>query len=192
MTDEEGCAWRAFPWDMEAEEGKPLSASFIPAAQGWGRFVRPGEPASVLYLAESPAHAVGEKIQDLRGQTLERGDLEEFGHPLALVSITPFAALRAEMVDLCDPETLSRYSIAPDELAARGRAVTQEISERLYGEGVPGFRWWSAFFGEWHTLVLFLDRVGERLEYGTPERLDPGSTAVQEAAQLLGVRVVEG
>jgi hypothetical protein len=182
-------AWRAFPWDDGADDGQPFSASFVPAAQGWGRFDRPGEPGGVLYLAESSEHAVAERIQDLRNQTLEPTDLFEYGHPLALVSVPLEASIRDGLADLCDPPTLARLEIRPDAVCAIDRATTQAIAARLYDAGYPGFRWWSSFFGEWHTLVLFRDRLGTSPRYGTPEVLDPAHPAVAQAAQALGIQI---
>jgi hypothetical protein len=44
--------------------------------------------------------------------------------------------------------------------------------------------------GEWHGIVLFLDRLKEgSLSYGTPEPLHLSHTAVEEAARLLGIQL---
>ena len=44
-------------------------------------------------------------------------------------------------------------------LAASDRRVTQGIAGRIHAAGHSGFRWWSALSGEWHTVVLFTDRI---------------------------------
>jgi hypothetical protein len=182
--------WRAFPYDPQAEEGRPFSASFVPAAQGSGRFDMPGEPSAILYLAETAEHAVGEKVQDLRNQNLDfPGDIEEHGHPLALARVHLDPTLHARIVDLCDPDTLARLSIRPDDIAAADRTITQGISRRLYVEGVPGFRWWSVFFGEWHTVVLFRDRLDPPADFATPDFLHPDHPALTGAARRLGIRI---
>ena len=182
-------AWRAFPWDSQAEEGGPFSASFVPAAQRSGRFDLPGEPAGVLYLAETADHAVAEKIQDLRNQTLEAGDLPEYGHPLALVEVTLAAEVLERLADLCDPAVLAELDIAPDDVCARDRTITRAISAKLYRAGYAGFRWWSAFFGEWHTLVLFRDRLDPPPAFGSPEPLGLAHPALGQAARALGIRI---
>lgn len=167
-----------FPWDRQAAEGQPFSASFVPAAQGSGRFDLPGEPAGILYLAESSDHAVAEKIQDLRSQTLDAEDLSEYGHPLALVQVTLAPQVLARMADLCDPATLATLEVAPDDVCARDRTTTRAIAVRLYRAGYTGVRWWSAFFGEWHTLVLFRDRLDPPPAFGEPELLHIAHPAV--------------
>jgi hypothetical protein len=189
----ERTTWRAFPWDESADGGKPFSTSFVPATQGWGRFDLPGEPSGVLYLAETREHAVGEKVQDLRNQVLEPGDLDEHGHPLALVEVTLSPQLNASLVNLCDPGTLARLGVAPDAICAQNRATTQSIGARLHEEGVPGFRWWSSFFGEWHTLVLFRERLlPTDLRFGLPEIIDLDHPALAQAAAALGIGIGGG
>src|SRR5437870_11175131 len=61
--------WRVFPWDVKAAPGTPFSPQYIPPLQGSGRFDLDGSP-SVLYLAESEVHAIGEKLQRYRGQEI--------------------------------------------------------------------------------------------------------------------------
>jgi len=168
----------------------PFSTTFVPASQGWGRFDLPGEPSGVLYLAESGEHAVGEKVQDLRNQLLEPGDLDEHGYPLALVEVTLSPQLTASLADLCDPETLARLGVAPDAICSQNRTTTQSIAARLHDDGLPGFRWWSSFFGEWHTLVLFRERLEpDDVRFGIPEIIDLDHPALALAASALGIRI---
>lgn len=179
-----------FPWDPNAAAGERFSRYFIPDQSGQGRFDLPHTArGSSWYFSESPEHAVAEKIQDLRNRTLADEFLFERGHRLALcaVELDP----RLDVVDLCDPHELAARDIAPDQLAYRDRSVTQEIAAELHGAGdAAGLRWWSAFFGEWHTVVLFSDRRSDRdLSFGEPEALHLGSTAVASAAAALGIEI---
>jgi hypothetical protein len=93
--------------------------------------------------------------------------------------------------DLGDPATLQRFGIRPDDLSSRKRPVTQRISAKLHDEhGLPGFRWWSAFSGDWHVAVLFLDRVAPgQVSFGTPEALHIEHPIVAGAAAELHVEV---
>jgi hypothetical protein len=179
--------WRVFPWDPGATEGTPFSASFVPATQGSGRFDLPDRPAGVLYLAETPEHALGEKIQDLRNQSVVDADLFEAGHRYARVSVDLPDAVRDALADLCDPATVARWSTPPDHIAALDRATTQAIAARLYAEDLPGFRWWSPFFGEWHTLVLFRDRFPAPPTFGTPEPIGIDHPVLRRTAAQLGM-----
>lgn len=186
--DAPGPAWRVFPWDPAAADGEPFSARFVPAAQGSGRFDLGF--AAVLYLAESAAHAVGEVIQGFRGRPLRAAHLLRFGRPLAVVEIAPPAEVATSLADLTDPAVLARFGIRPDTLASRDVRRTQETARALHAEGFPGFRWWSSLSGDWHTTVLFLDRVPvSRLAVGTPRALGTRDPAVREAALALGIRV---
>jgi hypothetical protein len=130
-------------------------------------------------------------VQSYRNQTLGEEDLIILGNRIALVEVTLESPIESRIVDLCEPEVLVRMDIAPDEVAARERRTTQQIAERLFAAGWAGLRWWSAFFGEWHGTVLFLDRMADgSLSYGTPEPLRLTDDAVEEAAQLLGIQLI--
>lgn len=180
--------WRAFPWDPGAPHGAPFSARFVPPVQGSGRFDLGAPP--VLYLAESPEHAVGEVIQAFRGRRIGEVHLRRGGHGLAVVPVRLPYGLPGRLANLTDPTVLSGYGIRPDTLASRDVQRTQAVSRLLHDAGVPGFRWWSSLSGDWHTLVLFLDRVPpDDLTFGRPEALSLGHPAVRDAAAAIGVRV---
>ena len=182
--------WRAFPWDPGAPPGEPFTAEYLPPQHGYGRFDLPRSERGVLYLAGSPEHAVGELIQSYRNQTLDEDDLFILGRRLALVEVTVESAVAARVADLCDPKVLALLSTGPDEVAARERRTTQRIAENLFTNEWTGLRWWSAFFGEWHGIVIFLDRVGDGdMSYGPPEPLALSDEAVEEAARLLGIHL---
>jgi hypothetical protein len=182
--------WRVFPWNPAAAEGEPFSAGFVPAGQGRGRFDLPGRPSGVVYLAETPEHAVAELIQRFRSQPapLEQADLVVAGQTLALVAVTLSPAASAGVADLCDPELLARHGIRPDDTAARARPPSQRAAADLHAAGHAGLRWWSAFFGEWHSVVLFRDRLEPgALDYGAPAPLHLAHPALTEAALALDV-----
>jgi hypothetical protein len=205
MTDERrgiahGVLWRAFPWDREAPEGGPFSVRSVapPHMQNYGRFDLNGRP-SVLYLAQTPAHAVAEVLRGLKRNPadplrhrLSPGDLTGAGHPRAVVPVRLPARLADRVPDFGCGETLERFGVRADELSSRERRVTQAAARRIHrhADGVPGFCWWSAFHGDWHVLLLFLDRAGlDVLEWGAPEILTVDHPAVREAAEVLGLDV---
>ena len=182
--------WRVFPWEPRARAGAPFSPSWLPPQSGHGRFDLPRRlGASSWYFAETPEHAVAERIQDLRNRRLFEETLFEHGHRLALVAVE----LKVDVapVDLCDPVVLAQRGIAPDRLAYRDRDVTRRIAAALHeDQSVPGLRWWSAFFGEWHTIALYSDRLeaGE-IVFGEPEALQLRSPAVLAATAALAIEL---
>jgi hypothetical protein len=180
-------AWRVFPWDPDAAPGAPFSPGWVPPSQGQGRFDLPSTPGGVIYLAETPEHAVAEMIQHYRGQTLDAADLRVAGRPLALARITIDDELMAGVADLCDAAVLSRLGIQPDETASSNRRTTQRIAAQLYAAGHSGLRWWSALTGDWHTLVLFRDRTKTHLRFAPPQPLTLSHAAVIEATRALGI-----
>ncbi|MET0399240.1 MAG: RES family NAD+ phosphorylase [Longimicrobiaceae bacterium] len=182
-------AWRVFPWDPEAAAGERFSPSYVPPAQGKGRFDLPGVPGGVLYLAETPEHAVAELVQQYRGQSLDGAELVAAGRRLALVAVALPDPLRESVVDLCDPAELVRLGVRPDETASRDRGATQRMGAGVHAAGHAGLRWWSAFSGDWHTLLLFRDRIGKPLAFGAPEPLALEHPALQEAARELGIGI---
>ena len=184
--------WRVFPWDPGAAEGEPFSPSFIPPASGQGRFDLADPGARVLYLAHTPEHAVAEAIQGFRGARLREVHLVRGGAPLALCSVAVTPTPGGRVADLRDPRVLSRHRLPPDRIASRHRSVTQPVAAALLKEGYRGLRWWSAFWGDWHTTVLFFPPgIPETspLRFGDPEVLELDTPALLGAAALLGMEV---
>lgn len=182
--------WRAFPWDPGARVGAPFSPSFTPRPTGRGRFDLPLGTSPTLYLAESPEHAIGEMIQPWRGRTVGPRHLERAGHALALVAVH-IVALERAIADLCDPSALGAFPAPPDRVASRRRSVTQPIARSVWDAGHVGLRWWSSFWGDWHTVVLFPARLTgrARLDFGEPTRLTLETPALVDAARLLGIEI---
>lgn len=182
--------WRVFPWHPAARSGEPFSPQHLSAQSGNGRFDLPRDAGvSTWYFAESQEHAVAENLQHLRNRNLIDDFLLERGWRLALCSVQAPPAVR--IADLCDPSELARRSIAPDRLAFSERGVTRRIAKDLYDDAsLSGFRWWSALRGEWHTVVLFSDRLQPgSLRFGRPEPLRPSTPAVATAAHALGIEL---
>jgi hypothetical protein len=178
--------WRVFPWDLAAEPGAPFSSRYVVPAerQQHGRFDLGTSP--VLYLTESPEHAVAELLRPFTGRPLTAAQLSGAGHPLALVEVRLDPGIASRVADLTDPLILARYAIRPDALASRNRTLTQSLSRALFDRGLPGFRWWSALHGDWHAALLFLGRIAEgELAYGDPDPLTTSHPAVRAAATEL-------
>lgn len=188
-----GPFWRVLPWVPAAPEGAPFSTRFVPPAgsQTGGRFDLGTVP--VLYLGESPEHALAETLQRFRGRPLRRGHLRRRNPdspgawvPLALVEAQLPGELAAAFPDLGDPAVLQRFGVRPDHLASGNRRTTQAISRSLHDQNLPGFRWWSALRGDWHVTVLFLDRIDvRRIVYGQPDPLSLEHPTVRATAPLL-------
>ena len=195
-----GVLWRAFPWDRTAPEGGPFSVRSVapPHLHNYGLFDLHGRPP-VLYLAQTPAHAVAEVLRGLKHDPadplrhqLTDADLTGAGHPRALVSARLPGDLADRVPDFACGETLEHFGVRADELSSRDRRVTQAASRRIHQhrDAVPGFCWWSAFHGDWHVLLLYLDRVAlDKLAWGAPEVLTVAHPAVREAAEALGLDV---
>lgn len=130
---------------------------------------------------------MGEALQAWRGRPLEPAHLLRAELPLALVEVLLPAATSPRLADLCDAAYLHGAALAPDATASRLRERTQPVARTAWDAGHDGLRWWSNFWGDWHTVVLFTARVGGRLRYGAPVALDVGHPAVLDAATLLGM-----
>ena len=189
MKPRPGPLWRVFPWNPSAPAGAPFSLTHVQPEQTSGRFDLGNRPP-VLYLAESPEHAVGEKLQRFRGRRLTPAHLREYGLTLTVVPVTPAPSVIKAVADLTDPKVLHRLHLPPDVIASRDRRRTQAVARRLYEDGYSGFHWWSALTGDWHSTVLFLDpdRVPTRdLTFGTPEPLSLQHPGVVRCLELLGI-----
>ena len=169
--------------------GSLFSPSHIPPTTGRGRFDLPTACSPVLYVAESPAHAIAEAIQPWRNRPLRRPHLLRAGRPLALVGVQVAPEIASELADLCDPRALGRLGLSADRVASRHRRQTQAIAAAVWDRGHAGLRWWSGFRGDWHGIVLFTARMKESVHFATPEVLSAENPALQEAAAALGMPV---
>ncbi len=64
------------------------------------------------------------------------------------------------------------------------------MARALWDSGYAGLRWWSSFWGDWHTWVLFTSRTEGRLTFGQPGVLAVESPAVTDAARALGIELL--
>lgn len=179
--------WRVFPWDPDRPDGAPFSPSYVPHTTGRGRFDLPVACSPVLYLAESPEHAVAEALQPWRNRPLRTAHLHRAGHSLALVDVRLGADEAAEIANLCDPATLRRRRLRPDQIASRHRRRTQPVAASIWDSGHVGLRWWSSFWGDWHGVVLFTARVDGSVHFGEPKVIGGDTPALCEAAAALGM-----
>lgn len=141
----------------------------------------------MLYLAESEEHAVAELLQPWRGRRLAAFHLERAGHPLAAARVEMPDSAR--LFDLCDPDVLVELAMGADVTASRVRERTQPIARSVWDLGGDGVRWWSSFWGDWHTVVLFTRRLRDRLTFSEPIPLSLDRAPVLRAAALLGMAV---
>ena len=170
-------------------EGRLFSPSFVPPTTGRGRFDLPVSCSSVLYVAESPEHAIAEAIQPWRNRPLRRPHLLRAGRPLALVGVQMPSETASALADLCQPDVLGRLGLSADRVASRHRRRTQAIAASIWDRGHAGLRWWSSFWGDWHGVVLFTARTNAGVRFGSPEVLSAENRALQEAAAALGMPV---
>lgn len=131
---------------------------------------------------------MAEKIGRFRGGSIGPAHLREFGLPLALVMVRVLPTDIEAVLDLCDPEILVALSVRPDAIAARDRETSQAVARTVAESGAVGLRWWSSFFGEWHGVVVFPERLANGVEFGDPRILRVGDEALADAMDRLGMR----
>lgn len=158
------------------------------ARQGAGRHDAP-LLYGACYCTQHPHAAVGECIQQLRGQSLTDADFRRVnGFTLALVGLRLDAS--ATVVDLDDAAQLVRRALRPSRIATRQRAVTQQTAREIFEEGATGLLWWSILNADWSNVTLFHPRVVSQWSVTTPPRpLSIAMPEVQEAAAELGVQI---
>jgi RES domain-containing protein len=164
----------------------PFAPDYIPQHQGSGRFDL--RESAVWYLAESPEHAVAEVLQGFRGRRFQDGMLRRFGHTLALASLELPDAIASRIANLDDPRALLELGIAPSTVASDDRARTQAVAESLFAGDSSGLRWWSRLSGDWHSVVLFLQRaLPSTLVIDAPIPLTADHPAVVQASRFLAI-----
>lgn len=181
--------YRLFPWSPLAGEGEPGGPFFNPRRQqGSGRHDRP-DLYGALYLSRSEVSCVAEWLAAFRGQTLVEEDLTRTdGRSWALVGFDDSRV--DQLIDLDEPDELSRRSVRPSRVATQRRPVTQQLAAALFAEGAAGFCWWSTLEASWANATLFAERALPRLALaGGPRPLTVDDPAFRGAADALGVRI---
>lgn len=180
--------YRLFAWDPAADASSPGGALFNPRAQqGSGRHDNP-HLYGALYTARVEVSAVAEWLAGFRGQSLTAGDFARTdGRRWALVGLDD-AALR-RIVDLDDPAELASRRLRPSTVATRMRSTTQGVAEALFGEGIPGFGWWSTLEASWPNVTLFVERAIGALNVADGPREVAIHDPVVAAAATIGVTI---
>ncbi|MCH7730896.1 MAG: RES family NAD+ phosphorylase [Candidatus Marinimicrobia bacterium] len=151
-----------FIWDGTSYGSAIMQNLFPPRSrQGSGRHDIPDRTA-VIYCSKSPVSAVAEVIQGFRGTFLTN---RVFLYPGNKVRALAHILLDDSvlLVDLDDPEELSKRQLNPSQVATMNRQMTQSISRSMFDEGAFGFTWWSTLDASWTNATLFENRISEYL-----------------------------
>jgi hypothetical protein len=182
--------FRCFAWDASVSARARGGALWFPRMlQGEGRHDAP-TLYGCLYVSSEPVSALVEQLAGLTGTSIEPPDLFRHGHPLALAAVELDDG--AELLDLDDPAVLVQEELRPSRVATNDRPTTQGQASELFqrhGE-VVGVRWWSTFESLWPNITLF-DRAETALEVSDVQRLEVGDDVVREAADFLGLGLLE-
>jgi hypothetical protein len=184
--------WRLLPLAPDVAPSSPGGALWFPRElQGAGRHDNP-ERYGCLYLSESPLSAVAEALAQFRGAgVLTQGMLIRANLPLALVRVDCQADRK--LVDLDDPDVLTRTRLRPSQVATKARAVTQAYAARIFDAhpAAVGLRWWSTLEASLTNFTLY-DRAAPALRLVDFESLTLEHSATREAADLLGLTIARG
>jgi hypothetical protein len=181
--------WRLLPLVPDVAPSSPGGALWFPRElQGTGRHDNP-DRYGCLYLSASPTSAVAEALAQFRGAgVLSQGMLIRANLPLALVQVD--CADDEGLIDLDDPEVLTRTRLRPSRVATRARAVTQAYAARIFDAhpAAVGLRWWSTLEASLTNFTLY-DRAAPALRLVGVESLTLEHAATREAAELLGLAI---
>ncbi|MGH2902216.1 MAG: RES family NAD+ phosphorylase [Solirubrobacteraceae bacterium] len=181
--------WRLLPLAPDVAPSSPGGALWFPRElQGSGRHDNP-DRYGCLYLSGSPISAVAEALAQFRGAgVLSRGMLVRAGLALALVRVD--CEEDRKLVDLDDPNVLTRTRLRPSRVATKARAVTQAYAARIFDAHptAVGLRWWSTLEASLTNFTLY-DRAAPALRLAGVEPLTLEHPATREAAELLGLAI---
>jgi hypothetical protein len=181
--------WRLLPVVPDVAPSSRGGALWFPRElQGAGRHDNP-DRYGCLYLSESPMSAVAEALAQFRGAgVLSQGMLIRANLPLALVQVD--CADDEALIDLDDPEVLTRTRLRPSRVATKARAVTQAYAARIFDAHpkAAGLRWWSTLEASLTNFTLY-DRAASALRLVGVESLTLEHSATREAADLLGLAI---
>lgn len=187
--------YRVLAYDSSAAPGSIGSVDYIHHSAGQGRLDNPTE-YTCLYLAESPAGAIGESFQNLA--IWSDGMFQTPYLPTGKRALAHFSVPdRLAVLDLDDPRNLLDNALRPTQVVSPVRTETQSWALRLFREPAlrggrkwDAIRWWSFVFPKWGVLGVFLP-VGGRIPY-TCECIEPlhvGHSAVRDAATSMNRRI---
>jgi hypothetical protein len=182
--------WRLIPRVPDVAPSSPGGALWFPRElQGTGRHDNP-ERYGCLYFSESPMSAVAEALAQFRGAgVLSRRMLIRANLPLALVQVD--CEDDRKLIDLDDPDVLTRTRLRPSQVATKARAITQAYAARIFDAhpAAVGLRWWSTLEASLMNFTLY-DRAAPALRLIDSETLTLDHSATREAADLLGLVIV--
>jgi hypothetical protein len=181
--------WRILPRVPDVAPSSPGGALWFPRElQGAGRHDNP-ERYGCLYLSGSPMSAVAEALAQFRGAgVLSQRMLIRANAPLALVRVD--CEDDWKLIDLDDPDVLTRTRLRPSQVATKARAVTQAYAARIFDAhpAAVGLRWWSTLEASLANFTLY-DRAAPALRLVDVEPLTLEHSATREAADLLGLTI---
>jgi hypothetical protein len=181
--------WRLLPLAPDVAPSSPGGALWFPRQlQGTGRHDNP-DRYGCLYLSESPMSAVAEGLAQFRGAgVLTQGMLVRANLPMALVQVD--CEDGRKLIDLDDPDVLTRTRLRPSRVATKARAITQAYAARIFDAhpAAVGLRWWSTLEASLTNFTLY-DRAAPALRLIDSETLTLEHSATREAADLLGLAI---
>jgi hypothetical protein len=178
--------YRVFPWLEDAAPDESGGALYVHVAgQGKGRFDNP-HLYGALYVAMTPAGAIGERLQNVPTWTAQmlRSDAPP-GAELRLATLG-YEEDTHPLFDLDDAKELDARGLRPSDVVKRTLPLTQGLAADIFAEGVwAGLTWWSMHRASW-TLAMLWDHRGIDVQRIEPI---PGHPGLRDAAGHLA-RVV--
>ncbi|MBA2312674.1 MAG: RES family NAD+ phosphorylase [Actinobacteria bacterium] len=178
--------YRVFPEAPGARPGEPGSATYVArSGQGSGRHDNPSHYGA-FYASRRVESAIAERIQHFRGESLSGSDLRRPGGRRLALATFDDSSLDG-VIDLDDPDMLSKRELRPSLVATRHRAETRRIALGIFREGAGGLGWWSTLEASWPNVTLFAERLSPPAPIDEPQPLSIDHPALVAAAQALGV-----
>jgi hypothetical protein len=174
--------YRVFPFDPSAPLTEPGGALFAPRSS-MGRIANL-DLYSELYLNTTAVGALSEAFGRLDTWTSTMLDDERRRYAVAEFELSDDAAI----CNLDSAGRLLSYELAPSDVVALDRSVTQAWAARIYRtKKWIGIAWWSRYDSRWQSIGLWQRRDLRLVK--TPEVLYLEHAAVRKAATLLPRRL---
>jgi RES domain-containing protein len=147
--------------------------------------------STVLYVSLDMASAIAEQLQDFRNKEevlpgIIFGDTNDVCLALAKIE---FKGER--VVDLTDPNNLTKFNLSPADIATHDREKTQKVSRTIYDSGYDGFLWWSALEAKWTNGTFFAARIRNKVKILNTINLNIKIPEVQEAVEFLKINIAD-
>ncbi len=185
--------YRAFNWLKSAKEKEVGGVFWNPQSlqrtgPAGGRHDIPSKDG-VLYCSLTPLSPIAEQLKGFSNRKIKPSVFKrEKIYDLALVSFSTNKELN--LIDLNEPDSLSRLKSKSSEVFTNHRETTQSMSEKIFDLGYDGILWPSVLESSWINASLYYSRALNKINIDkAPTGLNFKNEYVKQVSEKLVIEL---